>query len=55
MSNGREQALRMALGRREPQAELLHHSDRGSQYTSDGYVEREAKYGISSDVARDEQ
>jgi transposase InsO family protein len=29
-----EQALRMALGRRAPQPDLVHHSDRGSQYTS---------------------
>jgi transposase InsO family protein len=29
------QALRMALGRRFPQSDLIHHSDRGSQYTSD--------------------
>jgi transposase InsO family protein len=31
------QALQMALARREVQADLLHHSDRGCQYTSDGY------------------
>ncbi len=30
-----EQALRMALGRRQPTDEVLHHSDQGSQYTSD--------------------
>ena len=29
-----EQALLMALGRRLPEPGLLHHSDRGSQYTS---------------------
>ncbi len=29
-----EQALLMALGRRLPHGDLLHHSDRGSQYTS---------------------
>ncbi len=29
-----EQALRMALGRRRPTDEVLHHSDQGSQYTS---------------------
>jgi len=29
-----EQALLMALGRRRPTDDLLHHSDRGSQYTS---------------------
>ena len=32
-----EAALWMALGRRNPVEELLHHSDRGSQYTSLAY------------------
>ncbi len=32
-----EQALHMALGHRHPVAGLLHHSDRGSQYTSGSY------------------
>jgi len=32
-----EQALQMALARRRPQAGLLHHSDRGSTYTSGSY------------------
>ena len=39
-----EKALRMALLRRHPADGLLHHSDRGSQYTSKNYrdlVERE--------------
>jgi len=31
------QALRMAIARRRPQAGLLHHSDRGSTYTSESY------------------
>src|SRR6266699_3470787 len=31
------QALRMAITRRRPQAGLLHHSDRGSTYTSENY------------------
>src|SRR5258708_28394433 len=31
-------ALEMALARRRPQAELLHHSDRGSTYTSERYL-----------------
>jgi transposase InsO family protein len=30
-------AFLMARGRRQPTAGLLHHSDRGSQYTSDDY------------------
>jgi putative transposase len=29
-----EQALAMALANRNPKAELLHHSDRGSQYAA---------------------
>jgi transposase InsO family protein len=34
-------ALRMALGTREPGADLtlVHHSDRGSQYTSNDYTQ----------------
>lgn len=32
-----EPALQMALVGRRPQAGLLHHSDRGSTYTSEGY------------------
>lgn len=33
------QALRMALANRKPVSELLHHSDRGSQYASNEYRE----------------
>lgn len=32
-----ERALRMALFQRQPEGELLHHSDRGSQYTARAY------------------
>src|SRR5207248_11272799 len=32
------QALQMAVARRRPQAGLLHHSDRGSTYTSENYL-----------------
>lgn len=32
-----EQACEMALARRQPEPGLLHHSDRGSQYTSETY------------------
>jgi transposase InsO family protein len=32
-----ERALNLAIARRRPQAGLLHHSDRGSQYTSQAY------------------
>jgi len=35
-----ENALRMALLVRQPPAGLLHHSDQGSQYTSDAYLNR---------------
>ncbi len=31
------QALHMAVARRRPQAGLLHHTDRGSTYTSESY------------------
>lgn len=32
-----EDALAMALQRRQPNSDLIHHSDRGSQYTSEAY------------------
>ncbi len=41
-----EQAARMALVRRHPEPGLLHHSDRGSQYTAADYRELLAHYGI---------
>jgi transposase InsO family protein len=41
-----ETALEMALGRRRPRVGLLHHSDRGSQYTSQGYRGRLECHGI---------
>ena len=34
-----ESALRMAIGQRRPQTGLIHHSDRGSQYTGGDYQE----------------
>ena len=44
-----EDALRMALGRRQPSDGLLHHSDRGSQYASQDYqaLLRQAKAEVS--------
>lgn len=39
-------ALRMALARRHPRAGLLHHSDRGSEYTSRGYQALLTQLGI---------
>lgn len=41
-----EMALDMALVQRRPCAGLLHHSDRGSQYTSHGYRSLLECYGI---------
>jgi transposase InsO family protein len=41
-----EAALWMALGRRHPGEELLHHSDRGSQYTSQTYQAVLAQFHI---------
>ena len=43
---GVQQALRMALGDRHPAVGLLHHSDRGSQYTSGTYQALLAQRGI---------
>lgn len=48
-------ALRMALARRHPDTiclPLLHHSDRGSEYTSRGYLECLAKEGIAISMSR---
>jgi putative transposase len=45
-------ALRMALLRRRPSAGLLFHSDRGSQYTSDGYRSLLAKAGMTVSMSR---
>jgi putative transposase len=41
-----ERALEMALLNRRPRAGLLHHSDRGSQYTSLGYRSILERQGI---------
>ena len=39
-------ALNMAIGQRCPGGDLLHHSDRGSQYTSDDFREQLEKHNI---------
>ena len=39
-------ALRMALEQRQPQGVLLHHSDRGAQYTSDDFREELRQHDI---------
>lgn len=41
-----QDALAMALGRRQPAAGLLHHSDRGSQYASHAYRDFLSDHGI---------
>jgi putative transposase len=41
-----EEALLMALGWRKPREELVHHSDRGSQYTSLAYQTVLTQYQI---------
>ena len=40
------------LARRRPKAELLHHSDRGIQYTSHVYQKYLKKYGIFPNMSR---
>jgi len=45
-------ALQMALARRHPQVGLLHHSDRGSEYTSLGYQALLAELGIEVSMSR---
>ena len=41
-----ELALRMAVDKRQPPAGLLHHSDRGSECSSDHYLALLASLGI---------
>lgn len=43
-------ALEMALWARSPEGELVHHSDRGSQYTSFHYTQRLADAGAAASV-----
>jgi putative transposase len=40
------EALEMALGRRRPEAGVIHHSDRGSQYASHAYRGLLAEHGL---------
>lgn len=46
------EALQMALGRRQPQRGLLHHSDRGVQYASDNYQSALKAVGITVSMSR---
>jgi putative transposase len=45
-------ALRMAIGQRQPQAGLILHSDRGSQYASGEYQALLKQYGIVCSMSR---
>jgi transposase InsO family protein len=45
-------ALRMAVARRAPGPGLVHHSDRGCQYASDGYQQLLADHGIACSMSR---
>jgi transposase InsO family protein len=44
-------ALNMAIGQRCPEGELLHHSDRGSQYTSDDFRDELHKHNIQCSMS----
>lgn len=44
-------ALRMALGHRCPQGKLIHHSDRGAQYTSDDFRNMLDENGITCSMS----
>lgn len=45
-------ALRMALGTRRVSPQLLHHSDRGSQYASDAYRDLLGSHGLECSMSR---
>ncbi len=44
-------ALRMAVEARQPEGPLIHHSDRGAQYTSDDFREELARHGIECSMS----
>lgn len=44
-------ALTMALGSRTVRSDLIHHSDRGAQYTSDDFRDQLAKHGIECSMS----
>jgi putative transposase len=44
-------ALNMAVEQRQPEGVLLHHSDRGAQYTSDDFRDELAKHGIECSMS----
>jgi putative transposase len=45
-------AFERAMQARNPQAGLLHHSDRGSQYASDAYRELLRRCGVTASMSR---
>jgi len=47
-----QNALHMALSQRQPQADLLHHSDRGSQYAAHAYQALLAQHRITTSMSR---
>jgi transposase InsO family protein len=47
-----DSALSMALIQRQPSSDLLHHSDRGSQYTSAAYQQRLIDRGLTLSMSR---
>ncbi|MEX5219438.1 MAG: IS3 family transposase [Nitrospira sp.] len=47
-----QQALQMALQRRQPNPGLLHHSDRGSQYAAIAYQQALTAAGITASMSR---
>jgi putative transposase len=51
-TNLTEQALQMALNQRQSKAPLLHHSDRGCQYTSHDYQAHLHRAGITVSMSR---
>jgi putative transposase len=50
-----ENALKMAVLRRRPKAGLLHHSDRGCQYTSRAYRRQASAHGDGSQYVSQRQ
>jgi transposase InsO family protein len=47
-----EGALKMAIAGRHPEPGLIHHSDRGSQYTSDDYRAMLESHQMRQSVSR---
>ena len=46
------QALKQAYGRQQPDGEVLHHSDRGSQYASNDYQKQLQLYSMIGSMSR---